>query len=53
MDSTDMADISLLKKSQNYQWSFNINNLFDESYQRPHGYAQEGREVEFGVSRKY
>ena len=53
MDSSDIADISLLKKYQGYDWSFNINNLFDESYQRPHGYTQEGRQIRFGVRKKY
>ena len=53
MDSTDMADISLLKKYQGYDWSLNITNLFDESYQRPHGYTQEGRQIRFGIRKKY
>mgnify|MGYP003952138067 CR=1 FL=1 len=53
MDSSDIADISLLKSYQGYDWSFNITNLFDESYQRPHGYTQEGRQIRFGIKKKY
>ena len=53
MDSTDVADISLSKKIQNYDWSINISNLFNEKYQRPHGYSQEGRQIRFGLRKKY
>jgi len=53
MDSTDIADLSLLKKFQSYNWSLKITNLFDENFQRPHGYAQDGRRIKFEFSRKY
>jgi len=53
MDSTDIADISLLKNYRGYNWSFNITNLFDESYQRPHGYTQEGKQIRFGIRKEY
>ena len=45
--------ISLLKKIQGYDWSLNITNLFDEIYQRPHGYTQEGRQIKLGFIKKY
>jgi len=45
MDSTDMIDLSLTKKIQGIDWSLNINNLLNESYQRPHGYSQENRHI--------
>ena len=53
MDSTDITDISLLKKIHGYDWSLNITNVFDESYQKPHGYAHDGREIQFGFNKKY
>jgi len=53
MDSTDIADISLLKEFQGYNWSFKITNLFDENFQRPHGYGQDGREIKFGFNKKF
>ena len=53
MDSNDLIDISLLKKVQGYDWSLNITNLFDEIYQRPHGYTQEGRQIRIGFRKKY
>jgi len=33
--------------------SLNITNLFDENFQRPHGYTHNGREIKFGFSKKY
>jgi len=30
-----------------------IKNLFDENYEKPHGYSQKGREFSFNISRKY
>ena len=53
MDSTDITDIVLLKKIQDYVFSLNITNLFDENFQRPHGYAHEGRAIRFGFNKKY
>ena len=53
MDSTDIADVSFLKKIQEYDLSFNITNLFDENFQRPHGYANEGRLIRFGFRKNY
>ncbi len=53
MDSTDITDVSLLKKIHGYDLSLNISNIFDEGYQRPHGYTQEGRQINFGFRKKY
>ncbi len=53
MDSTDIADLSFLKKIKGYDLSLNITNLFDENFQRPHGYTHNGREIKFGFSKKY
>ena len=53
MDSTDLADVSFLKKINGYDLSLNITNIFKEVYQRPHGYAHDGREIRFGFNKKY
>ena len=50
IDSTDLIDISISKNiSNNSKFFFTISNLFDESYQRPHGYNQEKRNIKFGL----
>jgi len=33
--------------------SLNIKNLFDENYEKPHGYSQKGREFSFNLISKY
>ena len=43
LDSTDIFDISISKNYGIYDFQFNITNLLDEGYQRPHGYSQDGR----------
>ena len=53
MDSTDITDLSLLKEFKGYLLSFNITNLLDENFQRPHGYGHDGREIRLGLNRKF
>ena len=48
MDSTDIIDLKLSKKFNNADYFVTINNLFDENYERPHGYNQEQRSLRFG-----
>ena len=48
MDSTDIVDLKLSKKFNNFNFFFKISNFFDEKYQRPHGYNQEGRLIKIG-----
>jgi len=48
MDSTDIVDLRLSKKFFNTNFFLNISNLFNENYQRPHGYNQENRYINFG-----
>lgn len=43
MDSTDLVDLSVIKKLGNYDLQFNVTNLLGEVYQRPHGFSQNGR----------
>jgi len=49
MDSEDITDISINKIFQNYNLQFNITNLFDEQYQKPHGYSQNGRLLNIAI----
>ena len=50
MDSTDVLDMKLTKNINNRDYYIKISNLFDENYQRPHGYNQEGRILKFGFN---
>ena len=43
MDSTDITNLSFSKKFNDILGFIKIDNLFDETYQRPHGYNQEKR----------
>ena len=49
MDSTDLVDLKVVKFNGDNEIFFKINNILGESYQRPHGYNQEGRTIKFGV----
>ena len=53
MDSTDIINLALIKNFLGQEFSINITNLFDEGYQRPHGYTQDGRKIRFGFAKKY
>ncbi len=48
MDSTDLVDFNIIKKFNNSEFVLKITNLFDENYQRPHGYLHEGRFIKLG-----
>ena len=48
VDSTDVMNLAVLKKTNIGVLSFNISNLLDEAYQRPYGYSQNGRQIRFG-----
>ena len=41
--------IDIIKLSR----SLNNANIFNEGYHRPHGYTQEGRQINFGFRKKY
>ncbi len=47
VDSTDIMNLSLSKNINIGVLSFNMSNLLDEAYQRPHGYTQNGRQIRF------
>ena len=49
MDSTDIIDIIIARELENSNFFIKITNAFDETYQRPHGYNQEKRNIKFGM----
>ena len=49
MDSTDIVNLNIIKKLNESTLYLKFNNLFDESFQRPHGYNQEKRKITFGI----
>ena len=49
MDSTDLVDLNITKKLNKTTLFLKLTNLLDESYQRPHGYNQEGRNIKIGL----
>ena len=52
MDSTDIVDLSISKKINDYVFSLNIDNFLNEIYQRPHGYPQNDRQIRFGFRKE-
>ena len=53
MDSTDIIDVSLKKDFKMFDVYFKITNLLNENYQRPHGYSQNGRLFNIGLTKSY
>jgi vitamin B12 transporter len=53
VDSTDIMNVVLSKDISDYNFSFAVTNLLDESYERPVGYAANGRQINFGFKRSY
>jgi len=49
MDSTDIINLKVSKKINENEFFLKVTNLFNENYQRPHGYNQEGRFFRFGL----
>ena len=48
VDSTDIMNISISRKTNFGIFSINVDNLLDEKYQRPYGYSQNDRTIRFG-----
>ena len=49
MDSTDIVDVMIIRKLKDSNFFVKVTNVFDEIYQRPHGYNQEKRALKFGI----
>lgn len=50
MDNIDLFDLKIDKLISGSNFFIKITNLFDESYQKPHGYNHEGRKIKIGTS---
>lgn len=50
MDSTDLVDININKTINKSVIFLKVSNLFNEKFQRPHGYNQDQRILKFGVN---
>lgn len=53
MKEISIFDIGLSYDLFGMDFSLNIKNLFDENYEKPHGYSQKGRELSFNLISKY
>ncbi|MDC1170498.1 TonB-dependent receptor plug domain-containing protein [Candidatus Pelagibacter sp.] len=51
--STDLVNLSIKKNLLNNILSINLTNLFNERYEKPATYSQDGRQLKFGFSRIY
>ena len=49
MDSTDLVNFNLIKEINGNNYFLKISNLFDEHFQRPHGYNHDGRFIKIGT----
>ena len=53
LDGIFLIDVSLKKDFGIFNMNFKITNLFNENYQRPHGYSQNGRLFNIGLTKSY
>ena len=53
VDSTDIMNAIFSTDYNGNHLSLIISNLLNEGYQRPEGYLQDGRQINFGLKRKY
>ena len=53
MPETHLLDVGIRKNMGGYQIGFNVSNVLDADYQRPHGFAQNGRSVGFALKRAF
>ncbi len=53
MPETHILDIGVRKNYYGYELGLSINNVFDQDYERPHGFSQDGRKIHFSFKRKF
>ncbi len=53
MPETHLLDIGVRKNYYGYELGLSINNVFDQDYERPHGFSQDGRKIHFSFKRKF
>ena len=53
MPETHILDIGFTKNYYGYEIGLSINNVFDQDYERPHGFSQDDRKINFSFKRKF
>ena len=53
MPETHLLDIGIKKDFGGYEVGLNVFNLLDQSYQKPHGFAQDGRNIGLSLRRTF
>jgi vitamin B12 transporter len=53
MPETHLLDLGIRKNMGGYEIGFNVFNVLDTDYQRPHGFSQQGRSVGFALKRAF
>lgn len=51
--STDLVNLVISKEILGNNFYFKVSNLFDQDYERPATYSQDGRQITFGFSKLY
>ena len=49
MDSSDIVNLNFIKKINKMEINLNVENIFNETYQRPHGYEKEKLNLMIGL----
>ena len=53
MPEVHLLDVGLTKDYYGIEYGFKISNLFDEDYQSPHGFSQNGSRINFVLKSKF
>ena len=53
MPETHLLDIGITKNYYGFDLGLSINNVFDQDYERPHGFSQNSRKINFIFKRKF
>ena len=53
MPETHLLDINISKNWHGIDLGFSVTNLLNEDYQAPHGFNQDGRQINFGFRRSF
>ena len=53
MPETHLLDIGITKNYYGYEIGLSINNVLDQDYERPHGFSQDDRKINFSFKRKF
>ena len=53
MPETHLLDMGITKNYYGFDLGLSINNVFDQDYERPHGFGQNKRKINFILKRKF